>query len=316
MWAYRHFLCRAVGGEELCVKVLSFPLHTRAPLTWGLHLGPKTHHGHIMYIIIINDLSWLPWLPIIPQVDWECENWKTERTFSFSPLLSIHKKIKLLISVSHLSAYFLHMCMLSGKYLLFYLLQRRLFNGTLHRLLLDRLYHLLLQRDILEKTNPLVSHTDTTASTAKVNLTKFKTCDISEVSFSPVVWGVHTWPPAGPGLTWKVWVYKERTPRSNVGCLEFWTWERTRETTVCKVSFTTNLHRCIIKRIRDRATHISFSFWGLTVWPIRGLLSTGEPIRKLSLSECSELIDWLRNCDTKGRKPINQSSLTGFFFKQ
>lgn len=53
---------------------------------------------------------------------------------------------------------------------------------------------------------------------------------------------------------------------------------------------------------------MSFSFWGLTVWSIRGLESTGELIGKLSLSECSELIDWLRNCEREGRKPIIQSS--------
>lgn len=44
--------------------------------------------------------------------------------------------------------------------------------------------------------------------------------------------------------------------------------------------------------------NISFSFCGL----IRGLESTGEFIGKLSLSECSGLIDWLRNCEgEKGR---------------
>lgn len=45
------------------------------------------------------------------------------------------------------------------------------------------------------------------------------------------------------------------------------------------------------------------------MWSIRGLESTGEDIGKLSLSECSELIDWLRNCEAQGGKPINQSSL-------
>lgn len=53
---------------------------------------------------------------------------------------------------------------LSGKYLLFYLLQGRLINGTLYRLLLDCLRHLLRQSHILQKANPPVSHTDTTAS--------------------------------------------------------------------------------------------------------------------------------------------------------
>lgn len=57
MRAYRYFLRGAVGGEELCVKVLSFPLHTGAPLTWGLHLGPKTHHGHVTYTRVMQ--TWL-----------------------------------------------------------------------------------------------------------------------------------------------------------------------------------------------------------------------------------------------------------------
>ncbi len=68
-----------------------------------------------------------------------------------------------------------------------------------------------------------------------------------------------------------------------------------------------NLHN---KNIRDRTTHISFSFWGLTVWSIRGLESTGELMGKLS-SECSELIDWLRNCET--RKETDQSKLLDRF---
>lgn len=61
------------------------------------------------------------------------------------------------------------MLMLSGKYLLFYLLQGRLFNGTLHRLLLDGWY-------ILENGNPPVSHMDTIASSSEVKMTQ----DISE----------------------------------------------------------------------------------------------------------------------------------------
>lgn len=72
------------------------------------------------------------------------------------------------------------MLILSGKYLLFYLLQRRLLNGTLHRLLLDGLYHLLRQSDILgkKKTNPPMSHMDTIASTTEVNMTssRLKIC--------------------------------------------------------------------------------------------------------------------------------------------
>lgn len=50
---------------------------------------------------------------------------------------------------------YVYVLMSTGKYLLFYLLQWRLLNGTLHRLLLDGLHHLLLQRDILEKTQIL-----------------------------------------------------------------------------------------------------------------------------------------------------------------
>lgn len=42
------------------------------------------------------------------------------------------------------------------------------------------------------------------------------------------------------------------------------------------------------------------------MWSIRGLESTGEASDKLSLSERSELIDGLKNCETQGRKP-NQS---------
>lgn len=137
-----------------------------------------------------------------------------------------------------------------------------------------------------------------------------------KVSFSPVFWGVHTWPPAWPELTWKVWVYKEMTPGSNDECLEFWTWERERERTVYKASFATILHNCIIKCIRDRAAYISFSFRGLIVWSIGGLESTGELIGKLSLSECSGLIDWLRNCETKEGKPISQCSFTGLFWSR
>lgn len=45
--------------------------------------------------------------------------------------------------------------------------------------------------------------------------------------------------------------------------------------------------------IRDGGAHMS-SFWERRAWPARGLDSTGEAIGKLS-SECSELIDWLRN---------------------
>lgn len=36
---------------------------------------------------------------------------------------------------------YVYMLILSGKYLLFYLLQRGLIDGTLHRLLLDGLHH-------------------------------------------------------------------------------------------------------------------------------------------------------------------------------
>lgn len=81
-WAYRYFLWGGIRGEELCVKVLSFPLHTGAPLTWGLHLGPKTHYGHVMYTRVTQTwlhtvaskmlLPRLQWLPMIPQVDQEC----------------------------------------------------------------------------------------------------------------------------------------------------------------------------------------------------------------------------------------------------
>lgn len=195
--------------------------------------------------------------------------------------------------------------MLNGKYLLFYLLERRLLDGTLHRLLLDGLDHLMIQMGLLEKTQILkwVSWTLRTSTTV-INKT---------IQDSPVVWEVHTWAPAGPGLTWKVWVYEERSPWLNDECLEFRTWEKEIETDVCKAWLNTNLHnktdyKKIINDEKGRATHISFSFWGLTVWSIRGLESTGELIGKLSLSECSGLIDWLRNCETKGRKLISQSS--------
>lgn len=35
-------------------------------------------------------------------------------------------------------------------------------------------------------------------------------------------------------------------------------------------------------------------------------MSTGEFIGKLSLSECSGLIDWLRNCGMNGGKPVKE----------
>lgn len=115
MRAYRYFLCRAVGGEELCVKVLSFPLHTRTPLTWGLHLNPKRHHGQVTHIIISNDLPWLQWLPIIPQVDQECVAKLKKKTFAtttanwkYIPLFTFQKKC---MPVSHFSACVLHLCM-------------------------------------------------------------------------------------------------------------------------------------------------------------------------------------------------------------
>lgn len=63
------------------------------------------------------------------------------------------------------------MLILRGKYLLFYLLQGRLFNGALHWLLLDGLYHLLRQCDILEKGNPPMSHMDTIANPTEVKMT-------------------------------------------------------------------------------------------------------------------------------------------------
>lgn len=56
-------------------------------------------------------------------------------------------------------------------------------------------------------------------------------------SLLPVTW-VHTWPPAGPGLTWKVWKCKVRSPWCNDGCLEFWTWGS--KTTACKATLTKN----------------------------------------------------------------------------
>lgn len=68
----------------------------------------------------------------------------------------------------------LHVRALSGKYLLFYLLQRRLLNGTLHRLLLDGLHHLLRQRDILQNTNPPTISTCTTASLVMVRMTSWR----------------------------------------------------------------------------------------------------------------------------------------------
>lgn len=50
-----------------------------------------------------------------------------------------------------------------------------------------------------------------------------------------------------------------------------------------------------IERRMFGVLNISLSFWGLREWSIRGLESTGELMGKLSLSDCSELIDWLRN---------------------
>lgn len=151
MVPYRYFLCGAVGGEELCLKVLSLPLHTRAPLTGGLYLQPQTHHGHV----------------IIPQNEEVCgakvkKNplaTTTESMLNFSCFLN---------TKCHIS---LHVHALLGKYLLFYLLQRRLLNGTLHRLLLDGLHHLLRQRDILQNTNPPTISTCTTASLVMVRMT-------------------------------------------------------------------------------------------------------------------------------------------------
>lgn len=40
--------------------------------------------------------------------------------------------------------------------------------------------------------------------------------------------------------------------------------------------------------------NMSLSFWSLTLWSMLGLVSTGETIDTLSLSECSGLIDWVR----------------------
>lgn len=69
--------------------------------------------------------------------------------------------------------------------------------------------------------------------------------------------------------------------------------------------FAVGLHR------GDGAAHMS-SFWDLRAWPLRGLDSTGEAIGKLS-SECSELIDWLRNWNTKCK--ICQLSVARWMFR-
>lgn len=44
--AYRHFLRTAARWEELRVKFLSFPLHTRAPLARGLDLATRTDQSN------------------------------------------------------------------------------------------------------------------------------------------------------------------------------------------------------------------------------------------------------------------------------
>ena len=55
--------------------------------------------------------------------------------------------------------------------------------------------------------------------------------------------------------------------------------------------------------------YMSFSFWSLSAWwwwcrgvAMEGLMSTGGLIGRLSLSECSGLMDWLRNCEEEVKR--------------
>lgn len=111
---YRYFLCGAVGGEELHLKLLTLPLHAGAPLAGGLHLAAT--HTHTKKVVISRQTE-------------EKEKKKPRKP----PRVS-------------------HTVSLAGKYLLFYLLERRLLDDALHRLLLDGLCDLLLsQREILQE---------------------------------------------------------------------------------------------------------------------------------------------------------------------
>lgn len=77
-------------------------------------------------------------------------NWKHILLFNLKTTTSVSRLFACMCPFAYV-----YVLMSTGKYLLFYLLQWRLLNGTLHRLLLDGLHHLLLQRDILEKTQIL-----------------------------------------------------------------------------------------------------------------------------------------------------------------
>lgn len=101
-------------------------------------------------------------------------NWK------YIPLFTLglqHKKTQTYDSLTFVCMVFacVYVLMLSGKYLLFYLLQRRLLNGTLHWLLFDGRDHLLLQGGILEKRQiPQWVSSILTARATEVKKTIFK----------------------------------------------------------------------------------------------------------------------------------------------
>lgn len=110
------------------MKFLSFPLHTRAPLAWGLNLQTRTDHSNPDCCEGNNENIVKPHL--LPRLKKKKKKGKDAFVFSFSPTPQL---------------------LLQHPYLLFDLLQRRLLNGTLHLLLLDGLHHLP------RKKRPLVS---------------------------------------------------------------------------------------------------------------------------------------------------------------
>lgn len=224
---YRNFLCGAIGGEELCVKVLSFPLHTRAPLTWGLHLWMQNTSWSI------NANNYRPSLAIV--------------TCNHSPRWS-RAHCKTFTRVRY------HNCKLK-PHSAFQISKPKNYNFSLTFVCLYVSFHICVRAYVNWKVPLALSssveaaqwHTPSAPawwtppsvapkgrSGKDTNLpcesqgphNDFKTSVLLKTFPSPVVWGVHTWPPAVPGLTWKVWVYREMTPRLNDECLEFWTWER------------------------------------------------------------------------------------------